>query len=496
MESKDGQGIARRPSLVLVIMQVEFFTYLLLYLLPRFVLIFTFPIFNDEAINIHIGRFIVNFPSNIIRFSIDGRQPAYLPTVGLSQFSFIDPLVSARLMTLGFAFIAFIFFVKIAQKLGLGAFSLKIFILALSTSPFLILYDTLVLPEAQVMAASSAALWIVLYAIEKPTFGKGILLGTILAVGWWYFSLILLIIPGLLAFFLVSFYWQKSRIKSVLFFWGATLGTFVLCILPLLVNSEFQNAQHSSLSRTLSISQLLRMPWSLWLKNTSHIAQWMIAFVPIPLFLFSILGIMHDPRRLWRGLAVCIVVPMFIVIFIATSFSARNIVFIVPIVILLAVRGLLFVPYKRLCIALCLTVSGVSSMILLISPLHYFKALAILPAAHSDFGQYVTGWPSGYGIDETIAWFRHKSNIEKFSVVVRSDSGNPEDGMFTYLEPLGIPVIYPDQIEEMRRIHPEFSYYFVSRGAQYAELATRLTEVVRFKKPLDSEFVGIYALSL
>jgi hypothetical protein len=317
------------------------------------------------------------------------------------------------------------------------------------------------------------------------------LLGLALVLGWWYFSLVLLIIPGLVLFFLLATQWKKPLVLPVLKYWGGVVLTFTVLALPFLLLPHTTGAV---VKRTIDTKELLQFPWTMWLANSIKIGQWFVAFVPAPIVFFSLLGLRSDPKKLWRGLAVFTFMPLAIAMVITTSFSARNTVFVVPTLLLLSVRGLLFVPYKKFFIVLSLVMSTVLTSLILFFPLIYYQSLAMIPQAQIDFKQYVMGWSSGYGINEAVGWLTRQAKRERLVVVVRNDSGSPEDAMFTYLEPHHIPVIYPDQIAEVKRFPATFTYYFVSRGSQYGDFKEFLTEMVRFNKPLDKEFVGIYKL--
>jgi hypothetical protein len=56
------------------------------------------------------------------------------------------------------------------------------------------------------------------------------------------------------------------------------------------------------------------------------------------------------------------------------------------------------------------------------------------PLTPIDRWQYVSGWPSGYGLDETVTWLRQKA-AEEGSLVVITDihSGPTQEGLRLYL---------------------------------------------------------------
>ena len=114
----------------------------------------------------------------------------------------------------------------------------------------------------------------------------------------------------------------------------------------------------------------------------------------------------------------------------------------------------------------------------------------------------MVGWPSGYGVKETVDWLKASAKEKTLVVFLRLNSGNPDDALLVYLRKEKnikvVPVRYLGsvikQIKESKI--PDVEFYYVSRGNQLSGLENRLTEKIRFKKPLDSEYVGIYLVKI
>ena len=147
------------------------------------------------------------------------------------------------------------------------------------------------------------------------------------------------------------------------------------------------------------------------------------------------------------------------------------------------------------------SISVIISLLLIINPLTYYSSyLGFYSSIKGDFSQYVVGWPSGYGVKEAVNWLKKEAKDKPLFVFLRLNSGNPDDALIVYLRKEKnvkiIPVIYLDdilkQIKEVKMT--KVSLYYISRGNQLANLENRLSEKIRFKKPLDDEYVGIYSI--
>jgi hypothetical protein len=116
-------------------------------------------------------------------------------------------------------------------------------------------------------------------------------------------------------------------------------------------------------------------------------------------------------------------------------------------------------------------------------------------------------WPSGWGVKEAVDTLIAESKKYPASsassqgarmlVFVRLDAGNPEDAIISYMGRAQIPVFFIQQINEIANIKElaTIPWYFVSRGDQHGGLDKYLTKVAIFKKPLDSEYVGVYRIN-
>lgn len=371
-------------------------------------------------------------------------------------------------------------------------------LLLIALCPFLILFDTLALAESPVTACFTLALYLSLLFSQKPTLAKGILLGAVVATGWWYKSTMLLAVP--LVFFTLLINWKQwAATWQVVVSWVicGVLTAFALMV-PVLFNPNIDYSKTmTAIVRTRTLMQILATPPDQWFNNAQAIVSWLLAFVgPVAVIVFCIALWQFWKKREVQVLALWIFGPIFIEYMLLTSLTARYLaVSSVPLLLLAA----LWLSYckKRVIVYAVIVSVAFEGVLLSFFPLQFYSILKPLPAARLDFSQYVTGWTSGWGVSEAVGYLTRQSAKQPIVVFVRLDSGNPEDAVLSYMTREHIPVFYLEQMKEVAGfgVFNNRPWYFVSRGNQYGGLEKYMTLVAKYKKPLDDEFVGVYRIN-
>ncbi len=471
--------------------------YVLLFLVTRLLLITTFPIFNDEAIVLHNGQVFLTLPREVWTLAGDGRGPLVTIFAGLLQLIPFSPILVARLAYMGISLVTFLVTVAISKRLGFNNWTQKVLALLLITSPYLFFFDPLVLPNGPVTMLSVIALYLTIAIIEKPTVAKGVLLGIIFGIGWWYFSLLAIIVPGLLGIIIFSADVKRKwrKIVATLVVAGAI---FIGIIIPLELNPAYQNILAESPKRLLTIQEALQLPLAFWLSNFVKVFTWYLGYVtPFVVFFAA-------KNKKLRGLVVYTMVPILLTIILVKTTGARNQMVVMPPMYLLAAAGIASLREKwRLPISVVVIgTSALLSLLLLLKPYTFHRYLSVFPAAGADFSQYIMGWPSGWGVRDASDWLINASRKEQIIVLLLFHTGNPEDGIFTYLYKKNIPIRYIlprqtfDDAKTLFTKDPQATYYFVSRGSEFGPLVAHIDEVARFVKPFDPDYVGIYKVTL
>lgn len=435
---------------------------------------------------------------------MDGKQPGHVLLLALVSRLPGDPLILGRLLSIGAGLMTFFATMAIAKRF-VPRVSPWIMATVLTFCPYLLFFDRMALAESFVTAATTLLLLLVLkvremnFAITK-TILYGILIGVLLGIGWWIKSSILLILP--LLFFA----------NLIIFF--TALGTLCIFLLPILINPELLTLISSQQRYFLSLHNILRFPIALWASNLWHAIVWLFAYTTPIVFLFFCIGVVSSWKKPeWRIVLAWALFPVLAGSILASGFTARYMAIVVPGVLIMSLKGLEILKeiYGNKILALLLA-PIIWSIVLIVSPLTYYKSLAFAPAAQKDFSQYVVRWTSGYGVKEAITWLEKRSEESPIAVGIRQDSGNPEDAAVLYL--FGNPNITffsvatpalntgdgalnpPPDLALIGQKTNGLLTYFITRGKQFAGLEAYLTEVAHFKKPLGDEFVGIYRVDV
>jgi len=435
---------------------------ILFFILLRVVFLTSLPIVTDEAIYMHWGsKFLTTWDDPQMPLSLQGKQAATLLTLGISQLAPLDPLVAARLSTVLFSLLVFLAF----QSNSLA-------LLLLATSPLFLFFNRLAIPDTAVAASYTLAMVLAFKLQKKPTVLHSLLLGLTVAVGWWFKSTALLALPAI--FFTVG-------IRGILPILIALLFSIGLIQIPLL----HRVVPLSQTEHVFTIAQLLAFPWTFWLNNVVMVLEAiLIMSSPIALLAFFQNKIFKQ-KTLW----IWFLTPVVSEIVLAKIFNLRYLIMAVPAFCLLLA---FLLERKRIFSGIVVTTSLFLSVFMVVNPIGFYTSLTLLSSVKQDISQYVTGWASGWGVKETAEFLQNEAKSGPITVFVRLDSGNPESAMYVYLRNNKniriLPITYLPSV-------PTISSYFVSRGTQYADLGDRLEEVIRFPKPLDNEFVGIYRIN-
>lgn len=460
----------------------------LLFIFSRLVFLGRFPIFNDEAIIIYLSRVVFVNPSHWILLAFDGRQPLYGLTIALGQFLPVAPLVGARLTMVAWSLVTFGVSLVLAREIGLSPRAQRFYALFLIVCPYLLFYDRMALPESPIVALSTLAILVTIKMIRGPSVWRGILLGTTIAIGWWYFSLVLLFLPAILI--LLIFYGFRSRSRRWPLIHALLAGgiVYIGSVVPVLLQEHYWKVITEESSRFFSVQELLSFPIFLWFGTMSNTIGWVIAYATPFAFLLVVSGSIVFFRTFGvRVMLLCILVPILLSVVFVSTLSARNLVVLVPFYLLLAAFGM---QKKNLLTTVlgsaALGMMAVMSGVLIVSPPLYYQLLGYIPAAQKDFYQYVGGWTSGYGVASAAAYLTEIAQSSDIIVLTRYDSGNPEDGIRALIRNSRVRITYLSEAGWKQGM------YFVSRGPELMGLEPYLTPLAKFTKPVGGEYVGVY----
>ena len=473
------------------------------FLIIRILFLTKLPIFNDESIYLRWGQAFHDNPY-LWSFPIwfDGKLPGLTMLFGFLQWLPIDPLVTGRLLSVMFSLVTWYVLLLLAKPYSEKTGGTIVLTILYALCPLAFFFERMALMESAVIMVHVVSAFLFFRLLEKPTIVRGALLGLLLVFGFWIKTIVLLtmLCVG------VGMIYHIRRDETVWKRYRAALmtigGVFCLGILPLLLQQAFWHMGEKS-AWTLTLEDFLSFPIRYWWTNVVRLLFWSIEFLT-PLYLIAAIIGIPIVRKTSRGIYILIwaVVPLIVELFVAKIFTTRYMALVVPFWVLFAFVGIETYSgrVKKVIWAVTIFFSGVTTLVLAGMPLLYYALIRAIPYAHEDFSQYVLSWHSGYGITSAIRYIeKYEKEHGKTLVIVRGDSGNPEDAVYLYLSRYGMPVVFNDEfIKNADKFIPTYApnILFVSRGDRYAEFGKYTYELVRFRKPLDDEFVGIYQLKL
>jgi ribosomal protein L30E len=118
-----------------------------------------------------------------------------------------------------------------------------------------------------------------------------------------------------------------------------------------------------------------------------------------------------------------------------------------------------------------------------------------------DNAAYLHGYTSGYGINDTVNYFKSLSKRNKIIITIAENTGNPESAMIVYFNKLSnAQVVYMDAsalgsvLSSYDCLSSNTSLYFVARDEQLAGLNKYLEKLDAIKNPYGPNTIGIYVL--
>lgn len=319
-----------------------------LYFATRLINLGNLPLFNDEAFFIYAIRKIISDPvTNLfINFS-DGKEPLFFWLYTLPVKFSPDALLGIRIFTVLLGFLTLIYLQKIAKKLTINSFWVG---LAFIVSPFLLFYHRIAMQETLLTFLLVASTY---YLLKNQKFLSGIFLG-----------LSLLTKTSSLAFLVPLLIIKRNKISLLI------AG---IIFLPALLGFTQITNHNSGYFGIISFSQIII--------NLKMAVRWLWEYQgPI-----GLLGILMPPVILES--------------FVAKIFFPRYFLFVIPFVILLAVK----IFQKRPWI-----------LLLLLIPNFYLSSQIIFnlpnaPLPYIERWQYLEAWPAGYGIKDTADYLKSQN---------------------------------------------------------------------------------------
>lgn len=480
------------------------------YLLTRLLTLTQIPIFTDEAIYLRWTQ-IASQDVNWRFISLtDGKQPLFIWLAIISLRIISDPLVAGRMVSVlaGLATVVGLFFLgrEVFRNRWVGIVSACLY----TIYPFALIYDRMALYDSVVGTFSVWSLYFTIRFIRNINLESALLLGfltggAVLNKTNGFFTIYLL------PFALILFdFAKKKRITRLVRFFLLSLVVVVMTygIYSILrLSPYFYIITQKDAIFVYPLREWITHPFAFVFTNLSGQLDWLLRYTGISIIVFA-LGSLMLSRQYWREKVLFII--WFLVPFMALALFGRTIypryIFFMtlPLLVLSAYSFVVLVERikSRYLIGLMFVVFFSYS---LITSILILKDPANSPIPKADITQYVTSWPAGTGIKESVDFFTQQAKNEKIFIATEGTFGllpyayeiylinNPNITIKGYWP---VDISFKQELESMAKIQKTYVVFYqdcpdcVAQGI--APKDWKLKEIFQIKKKDNKSFFTVY----
>lgn len=420
---------------------------LIVYLISRLILLGSFPIFTDEAIYIRWAQIALN-DSNWRFISLtDGKQPMFV-WFGMILLKLIeDPLTAVRLVSVLSGLFSLVGLWLLTYELFKNKFVAFLSSLLYVFFPFAVVLDRMALYDSMVGAFALWAIYFSILLVRRLRLDIAYTLGFIIGGGLLtkssaIFSIYLL--PFTLLFFdFKKKNWQSNLARFIFLFGIAALIGEVLYN-SLRLSPFFHIIAEKNATFVYPINEWISHPFTFFFGNLKGLSSWIFTYLT-PFYLFLIVASFANKKFIKEKL---LLILYFILPFLALALFGKVIfprfIFFMSLYLLpLAALGLFeiinfannFMNKRK--IESNYVVSSLIIIFFLLYPakvsLDFIFNSTRAAIADADQRQYITEWPAGGGVRESIDFFTQEAKKEKIFIGTEGTFGLMPAGLDIYL---------------------------------------------------------------
>lgn len=486
----------RKDILLICILIVAYFA-------TRLINLDQFPIFSDEGIYIHWAKIAWHDATWRFISLTDGKQP--LQTWGTIPFLKLFPdnaLLAGRLFSVSTGFIAlsgvfsFLYYLWGKRAAFWGAF---FYIL----TPYFIFYDRISLVDSGVNAGF---IWILFFSIllaRQKRLDVALLLGMIGGISLLAKSNVRIFLG--LAAFAPIIYFSKNIKKFV----HESINYYLLFGLTVFISLVIYNVQRLSpflhfvaeknQTFVMTFAEFKQNPFALFWENLPLVplySFWEAAFVLPILAIIGLIFLYKKDRRLSLYFLIWIIIPYTVVTFLSKIIFPRYIIFFASIYLILATYYIISVKNKTLLYI---------SIGLFVLSVGYFNYTLLfdyknIPFPPVDRGQYIEGWPAGWGMKEIMNYSREKSKEKPVIILADGNFGLSADVLDTFMkdgDQISIQGLWPlteqDLLNHQKDLKDHYVYIVLAHTLDYPH-EWPMTLVKQFDKPNNQSRIFLFQL--
>ena len=399
-----------------------------IYIISRLINLTALPNFTDEAIYIRWSQIGGNDASWRFISLTDGKQPLFTWFVMASLRFFQDPLVAGRIVSIvaGFCSIWGLYLLgsEIFKNKRVGVIAGFLYLI----SPFTLIYDRMALYDAWVATFFIWNLYLAILLVRRVRLDIALIFGLILGVGMLnktsaFFSLYLL--PATIILFDFR---QKQKMKKLIGWIGlcvlaAVMSQVVYSILRL--SPFFYIIAQKDVTFIYSYSEWITHPFRFLLGNLHGEFDWVIHYLTLPIFLSALapfLIIWKKPMEKFLLLGWWFAPFVALALFGKVLYPRFVLFMAMPFLVLAAVTFDWIMKKIRPQILSMIIIGLLCFQAIYISA-WIISDIKTAPIPRSDTGQYINDWPSGWGTDEIVAFFKDEAKDKPISVYTEGTFG-------------------------------------------------------------------------
>lgn len=475
------------------------------YFLTRLPNLKIIPIFTDEAIYMYWAQVALHDPINRFISLEDGKQPLFIWLSAIFQKFISDPLIAGRLVSTAAGFASTVGIYLLAKNIfghNLAKLASALYIIL----PFTLLYDRMALFDSLLTMFGIYAILFSIKLAKNPRLDSAMLAGIAIGAAMitkssgvfflYFLPFSLLLVAG------------KDKKEKIIRWLPLALVVFVITQViynSLRLSPLFYIIGRKNLEFIRPISEVISSPFVYFAPNVSALTGWAITYMGLPLFFIATASVLYG---LWQKntkviyLASLILVPFLAEAFFNKVLYPRFILFYFPYIIIAASLGIAsllrfekFKKYIVLALLVAFAIPLLNSFYLLTSPTR-------AKIASSDAGQYLNDWPAGFGVAETVAFFKNQPQDRQIYVGTEGTFGLLPYALQIYfygqnnIHFIGFwPVNHndlPAQILDLARENPT---YFVFNENQSDISNPHLKLIKKYQKGIGDGYMRLYEVT-
>lgn len=421
------------------------------------------PIFADEAIYIRWAQVMRSEPTLRFLPLSDGKTPLFMWAMMPLFKVFHDPLFAGRILSV---------FSGFATLLGVFALSWKIFnpkvalwsALIYTIVPYTVFFDRMALVDSMLAAFTVWSIYFAIWLVQKPRLDLSMILGYLLGGALLVKTpamFNILVLP--ISIFAAPIRNARKSIGKIFIFWILAIIIAGVIYNLLRLGPGFQQLSARNADYIFSPVDLIGRPLDPFIPHLRDIGDWFPKLFTWPILILGVIGVIRviwEKNKIGWVVLLWALIPLLIETALLKTFTARYLLFCIPLLLILAGYGIERIREKIKFITFIIII-----IFILPLALHFDYLLLTDPASaplpKEERRGYLEDWTAGYGFPEIANFLIDQKKNGPVVVGTEGSFGTLPDGLLIYLDKEDISVIggkatISAQLKEAAKKHQTF----------------------------------------